>query len=261
MKKIYLIFLITLALTLSACGSASAPTAIPTIVLNAQPASALSSVTASGEIVPIKYAQLSFPLTGIVKTVEVKAGDTVTAGQTLVTLDTAILEASVSEAEADLTAAQTQVRYLTRIGTDQDHLDSANADVERAQASLDSAKATLAQATLTAPFDGTIASVDIHPAETVVPGQVIITLGDLSHFQVETTDLSERDVPQVQTGQTANVSMQALSQQVTGKVTDVSRIASTLGGDVVYKVTIELDTQPDGLRWGMSANVQIQTGK
>lgn len=262
MKKILLIACIALALTLGACSSiSSTPTAIPTIVLNAQPASGSSSVAASGEIVPVKYAQLSFPLTGVVKTVEVKAGDTVTAGRTLVTLDTAILEARVSEAGSNLAAAQTQVKYLTRIGTDQDHLDSANADVEHAQASLDSAKATLAQATLTAPFDGTIASVDIRPAETVVPGQVVITLGDLSHFQVETTDLSERDVPQVQSGQTANVSVQALNQQITGKVTDVSHIASTLGGDVVYKVTIELDTQPDGLRWGMSANVQIQTGK
>ena len=150
---------------------------------------------------------------------------------------------------------------MRRIGTDQEHLDSANADVERAQASLDSAQATLAQAALVAPFDGTIASVDIHPAETVVPGQIVINLGDLAHFQVETTDLSERDVPSVQAGQTANVSVQALNQQITGKVTDISRISSTVGGDGVYKVTIELDTQPEGLRWGMSADVEIQTGK
>jgi len=28
---------------------------------------------------------------------------------------------------------------------------------------------------------------------------------------------------------------------------------------VVFKVTIELDDQPEGLRWGMSGDVSIQT--
>jgi HlyD family secretion protein len=44
-------------------------------------------------------------------------------------------------------------------------------------------------------------------------------------------------------------------------VTDISRISSTVGGDVVFKVTINLDEQPQGLLWGMSADVKIETGK
>jgi multidrug resistance efflux pump len=94
-----------------------------------------------------------------------------------------------------------------------------------------------------------------------VPGQVVIVMGDLSRFQVETTDLSERDAPKVGVGQAAQVEVMALNQQFAGKVTDVSRISSTVGGDVVYKVTIELDLQPPGLLWGMTANVRITTGK
>jgi hypothetical protein len=39
------------------------------------------------------------------------------------------------------------------------------------------------------------------------------------------------------------------------------RIQSTLGGDVVFPVTIEFDEQPKGLLWGMSADVQIQTAE
>ena len=42
---------------------------------------------------------------------------------------------------------------------------------------------------------------------------------------------------------------------------DISRISSTVGGDVVFMVTVDLDTQPDGLLWGMSADVQIETGQ
>lgn len=251
----------TLALVLTACGQNSTPVAIPTVVLNSKPASASSSVTASGEIVPEPKAQLSFPLTGIVDSVAVQEGDKVSAGQTLVTLDTKILNANVEEAQASLTAAQTQVRYQKRIGTDQEHIDAAQADADRAQADLDSAKATLAQATLTAPFDGTIAAVDISPAETVTPGQVVIMIGDLSNFRVETTDLSERDVTGVNVGQTASITVQALNQTFTGKVVDVARVSTTVGGDVVYKATIALDSQPQGLRWGMTTDVAIQTGK
>jgi RND family efflux transporter MFP subunit len=259
MKRIVLVLSIILALTLAACDTASAPTAIPTIVLNAQPAVASNGVSASGQVVPEQYVVLSFPLNGIVKAVEVKAGDQVKTGQTLVRLDTAILESNVKVAEANLTAAQSQFNYLKRVGTDQDHLASAQSDVDRAQASLDSAKATLTQATLVAPFDGTVASVDISQAETVVPGKVVVTLGDLTHFQIETTDLSEKDVPNVQVGQTAKISVRALNKNFSGKVIDISRISSSLGGDVVFKVTIALDEQPEGLRWGMSADVRIET--
>lgn len=268
MKKVYLIIVMLIALILSACASASTPTAIPTVVLDNSNSSSstqssnANSVLASAVIVPVNDVQLSFSAIGRVTSVDVKVGDTVSAGQTLVTLDTTILEAKVREAEANLLAADAQIRYLNRLATDALHFESAQADLARAQALLDSAKATLlAQSALTAPFDGTIVSVDIAPAETVVPGQVVIVLGDLSKYQIETTDLSERDVPRVQIGQSANVYIEALNEEFTGEVIDIDRISSTLGGDVVYKVTIELDKQPQDLLWGMSADVQIQTAE
>ncbi len=255
------VFALLLAAALTGCGAVSSPTPIPTIVLNSAPAASSGSVSASGEIVPASKATLSFPLTGIVKDVRVRTGDKVATGQVLASLDTSILQAQVQEADANVRAMQIHYTYLRRTGTDQEHLDSALADVARVQATLDAAKATLAQATLAAPFPGTIASVDIVPAETVVPGQEVIMLGDFSHFRVETSDLSERDVPKVKVGQTAQVNIVALNHSFPGKVTDISQIASTVGGDVVYKVTIEFDNQPSSLLWGMTADVQIATGQ
>src|SRR5271157_3641670 len=112
MKIIYpaTLIVLTLVFTLTACGSSSSstPTAIPTIVINAQPAAA-NTVTASGQVVPVQHVQLSFPLTGVAKTVEVKEGDSVTAGQPLATLDPSLLESQVRENQADVAAAQTQV--------------------------------------------------------------------------------------------------------------------------------------------------------
>ncbi len=261
MKSISYALSLIIVLVLTACGSTATPTAIPTVVLSSNPAAALNTVSASGQVVPVQHVQLSFPLTGVAKTVDVKAGDVVTTGQTLATLNTSILEAQVREDQADVATAQTQVDLLRRLGTtSQEDLDGAQAGVDRAQAIVDAAKATLAEATLSAPFNGTIAEVDLSPAETVVPGQIVIVMGDLSQFQIETTDLSERDAPNVKVGQTATVSIAALNKQFTGRVNDMARISTTVGGDVVYKATIRLDTQPQGLLWGMTTDVTIQTG-
>lgn len=270
MKKVFLLASSILAFVLAACGSTSTPTAIPTVSLDntgststTVQSSGGNSVSASAVVVPLNEARLSFTTIGRVTSVNVQVGDVVKAGDNLVQLDTAVQEARVRQAEADLTAAEIQVRYLKRVGVgDQVHLEAAEADVVRAQALLDSAKATLlSQSSLTSPFDGTIVSVDIEPAETVTPGKIIIVLGDLSGYRIETTDLSERDVPNVKIGQVANVFIDALNQEFAGKVTDIDRISTTLGGDVVYKVTIELDEQPQDLLWGMSADVEIKVEK
>ena len=261
MKNVFWIFTSVLALVLTACGSSATPTAIPTISLDSASQSSPASsnkATASGIVVPVKRVELAFPLSGVVKTVKVTEGDSVTAGQPLATLETAILEAKVKEAEANVIIKETQVTYLIRVGTSQENLDSAKADVERMKALVEIAKAQLAQATLVAPFDGTIASVDILPAEYANAGQVIIRMGDLSHMQIETTDLSEKNLPSLKIGSQVNVFIQALNKEFKGKIVDIARISQTVGGDVVYKVTIELDEQPEGLRWGMSTDVTIQ---
>ena len=267
MKKTYLILLL-LALTLTACRQFGTPTPVPTIALDigasdtgSSASGSAGTVIASAEVRPVDSVNLSFPLLGKVETVEVAVGDTVTAGQTLVTLDTTILEARIAEAEAGVVAAQTQVAYLKRVGVGNayEQIDAAQAEVDRAQAVVDQLKAQLEQATLTTPISGTVIKVDTALGETANPGQVLIVIADLSHMRIETTDLSERDIPAVKIGQSASVFIDALDESFDGKVVDIDRQSETVGGDVTYRVTIELGQQPAGLRWGMSAEVEIQT--
>jgi HlyD family secretion protein len=261
MKKVFWILISILTLALAACGSSATATAIPTVSVDAasQPSSSSGNASASAIVVPVQKVELAFPLSGAVKTVEVAAGDSVTANQPLVTLETGILEAKVKEAEANVVTVTTQLTYLKRVGTSAERLDAAQANIDRAQAAVDIAKVQLAQATLVAPFDGMIASVEISPAEVANPGQVVIVMGNFSKFQIETTDLSEKDVPAVQVGQNAKIFIEALGADFTGKVSDIARISETVGGDVVYKVTLDFDSQPEDLRWGMSADVNIET--
>jgi hypothetical protein len=71
--------------------------------------------------------------------------------------------------------------------------------------------------------------------------------------------LSERDIARVKIGQSVDVYIEALDITVKGRILRISPIAETVGGDVVFPVVIELSKQPEGLLWGMSAQVEIQT--
>jgi RND family efflux transporter MFP subunit len=207
-----------------------------------------------------------------VKEVLVKNGDVVKAGQPLIVLSIIDLELSVKEAEWAVRSAQLlydrakdpykKIFYDGRVLYAAGYVEKRKemeARLQSAQSALDSAKYALAQGTLLAPFDGTIVDINIKPGEIAQPGKVVMTEGDVARMQIETTDLSERDVPAVQIGQTVNVHITALDVTVTGKVNHISPISETVGGDVVFPVTIRLDEQPDGLLWGMSAEVEIQT--
>ncbi|MBK8617159.1 MAG: hypothetical protein IPN96_08615 [Anaerolineales bacterium] len=172
MKKVFLILTTTLALVLTACGSSATPTAIATVSLDSasQPSSSSGNASASAVVVPMQKVELAFPTLGAVKTVEVAEGDSVTANQPLVTLDTSILESRIKEAESNVIIAQTNVTYLKRSGTTPERLDAALADVQRAQAAVDIAKRS-SHRPHAAPFDGTIASVEISPAEIANPAR------------------------------------------------------------------------------------------
>lgn len=165
-------------------------------------------------------------------------------------------QAAVLTAAAERDGARAHLAVV-QAGAPLDQVAAAEAAVTEAEAGLEVARAALAQATLRAPLAGTIIRLEISPGETVKPGQGVLTLADLRRLRVETTDLSERDVDQVSVGQRATVYVEGLGVEVGGEVDDIALQADTIGGDVVYAVTIELDEQPSGLRWGMSVEVEI----
>ena len=262
---------ISAVLVIAGCAPGATATPIPTIALDRTTSVGTSGpVKASAEVVPAMQSQLSFVISGMVKDVMVKEGDQVQAGQALIKLDTKELEFSVAAAEADLTSAQIDAtmqryrrKYTNRNGKvvytsgPREKILIADAKVAQKQATLDTAKALLAQGTLLAPFDATVVSIKVKPGEYVSPGQVVIELATLDQLQVETTDLSELNVTAVQIGQPATVFVEALKQNFPGKVIAISPISNKIGGDVVFKVTIKMDEQSNVLLWGMSADVDI----
>ncbi len=232
-------------------------------------------VTASGSVEPVQTSNMAFLLAAPVKEIDVKAGDQVKAGQTLIVLDTPALQYAVAGAEAELKSAQANatLQHTANKDWNPDKMkfvytsgppelrQIADARVVQAQAALEVAQANLALGTLVAPFDGTVVSIDIVAGEMAVPGKAVLTIGDLSDLRVETTDLSEREISQVKIGQSATVRLKAFSQDLAGKVIAIAPLSTLHNGDNVYKVTIQLDQAPQGLMWGMTGDVSIAVGK
>lgn len=168
-------------------------------------------------------------------------------------------DAEMAVSTAGLKIAATRLEQLTASqGVDAQQEAVLQAALAEAQARLASAQAARDHAVITAPFAGVVTAVAANAGQAVNPGQIVVTLADLSVMQVETTDLSERDVLRVAVGQAASIYVDALEENFTAKVTAIAPRASKLGGDVVYKVTLGFDAPPAGLRWGMSATAEIK---
>lgn len=255
----------------ASCGPAPTASPISTISLDATDMPASSQVKASAVALPAQQSHLSFVISGVVEEVTVAEGEQVQAGQALAKLDISELEYDVVSAEAALTAAKFEAQIarlrnkqfnvlkgqIVHVSPPGEQILAAESRLEQSRFSLEAAKASLAQGTLLAPFDGTVVEVNISPGEYVQPAQVVVVLVNLENLQIETTDLGELDITAVEIGQPATVYVEALDGEFPGKVSAISPISNTLGGDVVFKVTVKLDEQPESLLWGMSADVEI----
>ena len=278
MKHFYWIPILISAVLLAGCASAPTPTAVPTPMASATPdhsfISSFGIVSASANVNPAQTSQMGFLISAPVKEVDVKEGDKVKAGQTLIVLNTPDLNLSITAAKAAVRGAQDEVDMLNYPYTKlfhAGHIVHVKAFLERreqaadqllsAQAALDAAQATLHEGTLIAPYDGTVVTINVVPGQLIQPNQVALVIGDLGHMQIETTDLSEREIAYVRIGQTATVYIKALNRDFSGKVIAIAPKATKYNGAWVFKATVALDKQPSSLLWGMSANVQIQTEK
>jgi multidrug resistance efflux pump len=85
----------------------------------------------------------------------------------------------------------------------------------------------------------------------------VMTLANLDNLRIETTDLNEIDMIRIAPGDPVRISFDALGETVVdGKVLSIARQAAP-GTGVNFTAVITMDAPPEGLRWGMSAFVDI----
>lgn len=171
-------------------------------------------------------------------------------------LDQAQAEADLALAEANLAKAERDYEIFSA-GPDPDQVAVAEARLSNARDQLAAAQTALEALELRAPFDGVVSEIYVRAGEWIAPGQPALLLADLSHMKVETTDLNEIDVAQVEVGDPVTVSFDALPDVVvSGSISRIS-VKPRAGSGVNYTVVIELEELPERLRWGMTAFVDI----
>ena len=150
-------------------------------------------------------------------------------------------------------AAQAKLNLL-KAGSMQEEIDASQARVAQAQASLD-------ETVLLAPFDGTVTEMVVHVGEIVSPGPHAASVADLSQWLVETDDLSEVDIVNVQPGAPATITVDALpGTTLNGTVKSIMPRSITKRGDVTFTVRVTITNPDSRLKWGMTAFTDI-TGK
>lgn len=176
---------------------------------------------------------------------------------------------------AQAVAAQDQAKVAQARAT----LDSARGHINQTKAQLTHQMDVLSKTVYRAPFDGTVTNVPVHEGETVVvgiqnsPGSTLMTVSDM-HVITAEVQVDETDIINVKTGQSADVTIDALpGQTFKGKITEIGdnaivrstgvSTAQTTGSSQEakdFKVVVTLENPPDNLRPGLSATAKITTG-
>jgi len=169
-----------------------------------------------------------------------------------------VAETAVDSAKEQQSAAEAQLAQA-KVGASAEEIAAAEAAIRQAEVTLEKAQVALQRTEVRAPMGGTVGMVELRAHELVVPGQPLITLGDLDTLRVETTDLDEIDVARVKMGQIVDVTFDALPNQTfTGRVMRISPMAESSGGGVNYTAVIKLEELHQAVRWGMTAFVDIE---
>lgn len=280
-----LVLVLTAAATgtwyLVAGGGQNQVSAIATRTVEITPTTLKSTITASGTLSPKRQADLAFDTSSTVTSVKVSVGDSVKKGQTLATIDDASLQIAYDSARADLTAAR---ETLADLGDSSDSSDAAlkaaTASVQVKKNAVTTARANLAAATMTAPFAGLIAQVNIVEGDTTgsssgsagaasgaggagggtsssSTSSSAIVLISKDRYTVSTT-VSSSDIAKVKTGLQAELAVDGSSDTLYGTVTSVAVTASSSSsGTASFPVTIALTGAQEGLFAGSSVTASI----
>lgn len=230
----------------------------------------VSLVTASGEIRPKRFVNVSANVSGRITRLLVKEGERVRSGQVLARIDSTRIEAGARQSEAavqsaqadldraqaDLALARASFERARRMFEEQlvssQVFEQAEAEVKMKAAAVESQRRRITQlesqlaanaddlekTVVVAPMDGVVTNLQKEEGESVIGAQsfqptVIMTVGDLSVMEVEVL-VDETDIGHLALGQRAEVRVDALDDvRIQGVVTEIGSSAIPRGSSGV----------------------------
>jgi len=205
--------------------------------------------------------------------------DHVKKGQKLARINTLNFEAALEQSRASLAQAQAtlvqaaQIRERTAAlmranAASRQALDSANADLARAEAGVRLARAqvnanetTLAKATVYSPIDGVVLDRKVSAGQSVVAAMttpVLFTLAsDLSQMELD-VDIDEADVGLLRAGGAAYFTVDAYpSRRFAARLISIHNAPKTVQGVVTYQGVLLVENRDGLLKPGMTATAEI----
>jgi HlyD family secretion protein len=170
----------------------------------------------------------------------------------------------LERAENELRIRQSELR------TQQQEVETQKLRMEQERATLDSARYDLHKVRIESPIDGIVTRRNIEAGETAIigtmnnPGTVLLTIADMSVIETE-IDVDETDIPSVQLGQSAKVTIDALpARTFTAKVTEIGNSPVQVTGQTAtqatnFKVVLTIDGEIPEVRPGFTCTAEITT--
>jgi len=162
---------------------------------------------------------------------------------------------AILDAEA---AIQEKTLSLAKLKAGPDELDirTKKIAIQQKEDNLKTAQENLAKCFVYAPFDGLISEVKVKKGDTVSSGTVLATL--ITKQKIVEITLNEIDAAKVKVGQKATLSFDALPDlTLTGQVNEIDTVGTVSQGVTSYGVKINLDTDDERIKPGMSVTANI----
>lgn len=257
--------------TSSAAGPASMEL-LPSDILIVRSSDLRQVLPLSGTLRPVEQATVKARVGGEVRTVLVREGQAVIAGQVLAMMDTTDYIARNAQAGSALIAARGQLDIATKARDNnkalvgkgfisQNAFDNAASQYDIAQANVDAAKAAsdvtrkaLADTTIRAPIAGLITNRTVEPGEKVSPDFHLLDIVNLRHMEME-APVPTGDIQRVALGQEVQLRIEGVTMPVIGKVARIN--PSTQSGSRSIIVYVAIDNPQGILRAGMFGDAQL----
>jgi membrane fusion protein, multidrug efflux system len=217
----------------------------------------------SGSLRALRTVKLFNQEEGRVIQVNVRQGDSVRKGKSLVKLDDRLLRAQLDKAIASRRLAEQDVKRLQQLKAKQliaeEALNRATTTLEIARAEMRLLQTRISYFNIKAPFAGKIAERKVEPGDVAPKHTHLLTIIDPSKL-VTDVQVSELALPYMKVGDNAEVRIDALGQNIfSGKVVRIYPTvdpATRLG-----RIEVALSPVPKDARAGQFSRVTLSTAK